>query len=199
MNASSWRGRSGYRLVVAVIITPLLLAVGSCTGPISIGSPGSDAAPGAGGSATPSAAPDEPSASALQVCSPDDGQRDIEGALGVTPTRVETPTWRDHLYSCRYVYPDGSFVLSVKELAGDAQTVAYVDQLAATLGERAPLESIGKGAFYTRDGSIVTRKDNKVLLVDVSGLPPQFGRPPVPPASNSRIIAVVIMGCWTGA
>jgi hypothetical protein len=133
------------------------------------------------------------------VCSPDDAQKDIAGALGVTPTNVESPTWHDHLFTCRYDYPDGSFALSVKELTGDAQTVAYIVQLAGKLGKLAPLDGIGESAFYTRNGSIVARKDDKVLLVDVSDLPPKFGNPPAPPAAASRTIATVIMGCWSGA
>jgi hypothetical protein len=148
--------------------------------------------------APPATGPGQPSASALQVCSPDDGQPDIAGALGVTPTRVEQPTWVDHLYSCRYVYPDGSFTLSVKELPDDPTTIAYLDELVGKLGKVAPLDGIGEVAFYTRNRSIVARKDNKVLLVDVSALPPQFGKPPAPPASVSRTVATVIMGCWSG-
>ncbi|MDT7673232.1 MAG: hypothetical protein QOD82_1134 [Pseudonocardiales bacterium] len=181
---------------LAVLVALPLLVVTTCgrpsPGPVP-GPPPSWSAP-----APAPAGPGQPSPSALQVCSADDGQKDIAGALGVTPTRVEQPTWRDHLYSCRYDYPDTSFVLSVKELADNAQTVAYIDQLAATLGELAPLDGIGEGAFYTRNRSIVARKDNKVLLVDVSALPPNFGRPPAPPAATSRIIATVIMGCWSG-
>jgi hypothetical protein len=148
--------------------------------------------------APPAAGPGQPSASALQVCDPKDGQQDIAAALGVTPSRVETPTWVDHLYACRYVYPDGSFTLSVKELPSDPTTIAYLDELAGKLGQVAPLDGIGEVAFYTRNRSIVARKDNKVLLVDVSGLPPEFGKPPGPPATVSRTIATVIMGCWSG-
>jgi hypothetical protein len=103
------------------------------------------------------------------------------------------------LYACRYDYPNGSFVVSVKELADDAQTTAYLDQLAARLGKLAPLDGIGQTAFFTGNGSVVARKDYKVLLVDTTGLPARFGRPPSPPAANSRTIATVIMGCWSGA
>ena len=40
------------------------------------------------------------------------------------------------------------------------------------------LESLGQGAFQTTNGSVVVRKDWKVLLVDDTGLPAQFGTPP---------------------
>jgi hypothetical protein len=38
------------------------------------------------------AGPDGPSVSAQEVCSPDDGQKEIAAGLGVVPTRVEPPT-----------------------------------------------------------------------------------------------------------
>jgi hypothetical protein len=142
--------------------------------------------------------PGGPSFSARQVCDPNDGQKDIAAALGGMRARVDTPTWVDHLYSCRYNYPNGSFVLSVKELATDTRTTAYVDQLIANRGRRDPVPGLGEGAVYTSDGSMIVRKDNKVLLVDVSGLPAQFSQPPLPRAAVSRIIATVIMGCWNG-
>ncbi len=50
-----------------------------------------------------------------------------------------------------------------------------------------------------KDGSVVVRKDYKVLLIDVTKLPPQFG---VPPASRGDVainVAETIMGCWSGA
>jgi hypothetical protein len=200
------------------MVALLAAAVTACGAPAgqpsapapAVGAPASPApaggGPATGGTAggTPSWAapapsgPGQPSASALQVCSPDDGQKDIAAALGVTPTRVDPPTWVDHLYSCRYVYPDGSFTLSVKELPDNASTGAYLDGLAAQRGNLAPLDGVGQAAFYTRDKSIVARKDFKVLLVDVSALPPEFGKPPAPPAAVSRTIATVIMGCWSG-
>ena len=55
-----------------------------------------------------------PSAISKQVCA-GEAQKDIGETLGVTAV-VQTPTWVDHLYSCRYQYPNGSMVLSVKEL-----------------------------------------------------------------------------------
>jgi hypothetical protein len=89
--------------------------------------------------------------------------------------------------------------LSVKELPGDSETIAYLDQLGTKLGRVEPLDGIGETAFYTRDGSIVARKDFKVLLVDVSRLPATFGDRADKPAEVSRTIATVIMGCWSGA
>ena len=70
------------------------------------------------------------------VCAPE-AQREITATLGITPTLVTVPTWTDHVYSCTYQYPDGSFVLSVKELdnvkadnsIAEADKKQLVDQL----------------------------------------------------------------------
>ena len=67
--------------------------------------------------------------------------------------------------------------LSVKELSSWAQTYAYFDARHPT-GQARTLQGLGQGAFQTTDGSVVVRKDWKVLLVDSSGLPAQFGVPP---------------------
>jgi len=42
-------------------------------------------------------------------------------------------------------------------------------------------------------------EDCKVLLVDISGLPAQFGSPPYTRADIAVKVAPTIMGCWTGA
>jgi hypothetical protein len=138
----------------------------------------------------------QPSTISKMVCAPE-AQREIAGALGVKAT-VATPTWVAHRYSCRYVYPDGALELSVQELSSWDQTYAYFHSLAAGLGDTAPLANLGQGAFTTRNGSVVVRKDWKVLLVDISALPSQFGVPPTSAADVAQTVADVILGCWAG-
>ena len=130
------------------------------------------------------------------VCTAE-AQHEIAGALGVTAV-VETPTWSDHLYSCRYTYPDGSFTLSVKELSSWSQTFAYFRGLASQLRKTVLVPNLGQGGYETRDGSVAVRKDWKVLLVNISDLPAQFGVPPTPVANVALTIAYVILGCWSG-
>ncbi|NMI01197.1 hypothetical protein [Pseudonocardia acidicola] len=188
------------RLPVAVALVVLVtLPAGACS---------TRAAPGPGGpppaaatrppasSAAPLPAGADPSDISRMVCGK--AQPDIAAALGVTPVRVDTPAWVDHVYSCRYVYPTGSFVVSVKELSSWPETFAYVDGLGQQLGNTRELHGLGEGAFTTSNGSVVARKDWKVLLVDDSALPAQFGSPPTTPASTALIVANVIMGCWAG-
>jgi len=137
-----------------------------------------------------------PSEIAKMVCQRK-AQGELNEVLGVT-TSVETPTWDDHLYSCRYRYPDGSMILSVKELSSWPETMAYFASLGDELGNVGPLGNLGQGAFTTSNGSVVVRKDWKVLLVDISDLPPQFGVPPTARADIADTVADVILGCWAG-
>ena len=102
-----------------------------------------------------------PSAIAKQVCQ-QEAQADIASALGEKAT-VSDPTWVDHLYSCHYGYPTGSMALSVKELSSWAQTLAYFKSLGVQLGNARSLANLGQGAFQTTNGSVVVRKDWKVL------------------------------------
>ncbi len=141
-----------------------------------------------------------PSPIALQVCS-HEARQDLANALGETAT-VSTPMWVDHRYSCTYSYPDatpaGSYTVSVKELSSWPETYAYFDGLATSMGKSRDLEALGQGAFQTADGSVVVRKDWKVLLVDDSHLPAQFGTPPTSSGAVAVTVADVILGCWAG-
>ena len=125
----------------------------------------------------------------------------MASALG-EPAKVSTPSWVDHRYACTYDYPTstpaGSFELSVKESSNWADTYAYYDGLASRLGKSRDLQSLGQAAFQAADGSVVVRKDWKVLRVDSTGLPPNFGVPPTSSAAVAVTVADVILGCWAG-
>jgi len=140
----------------------------------------------------------DPSASSKMVCA-SEAQQELASSLGVTPTQVTTPTWVDHEYSCTYVYPNGSFTLSVKELDSAALTTGYFNALAALLGRQPTGLALAGGAFVTTNGSVVARKDWKVLLVDVTHLPPSFGNPPQDQKDTAISIAATILSCWSGA
>lgn len=137
-----------------------------------------------------------PSNISKQVCE-SQARAQIASALGETAA-VSEPTWVDHLYACRYGYPTGSMTLSVKELSSWAQTLSYYRSLQSSMGKSRDLEGIGQAAFQTTDGSMVVRKDWKVLLADISGLPGQFGVPPTSSGAVAVTVADVILGCWAG-
>ena len=138
----------------------------------------------------------QPSASAQMICG-SDGQSALTAALNTTGARVTTPTWVDHVYGCTYQYSNGSFGLSVKELPTIAATVDYFTSLKAQPAIAQQL-ALGQDGFTGTDGTSVVRKDNKVLVVDVTKLPAQFGAPPQSRTAASQTIAVALLGCWTG-
>ncbi len=144
-------------------------------------------------------ATNEPSVSAKMVCETEAVNDIYASATGVKAT-LSKPTWVDHVYSCDYMYPGGAqMTLAVKEVSNEEQTTSYFDDLASKLGKTQNLLGLGQGAFQVKDGSVVVRKDYKVLLIDVTKLPAQFG---VPPASRGDVainVAETIMGCWSGA
>jgi hypothetical protein len=144
----------------------------------------------------PEPAGKNPSAIAIEICSKT-AQSQIEHVLGVTAD-VQKPTWVDQIYTCRYQYPNGSFILSVKELSSWAQTYAYFDSEGKSLGNTGSLQNLGQGAFTTSNGSVIVRKDWKVLFVDIEPLPAQFGKPPTSKADVAYTVADIILACWAG-
>ena len=143
------------------------------------------------------AAVTQPSKSAKMVCA-SEAQEDIAVILKVTPTTVTTPTWNHSLYSCQYVYPNGPVTLSVKELRNATATSRYFEKLGKILERRPGKVALGGDAFTARDGSVVVRKDFKVLDVDISQLSGKLGTPPMDPPIVALNIAATVMGCWTG-
>jgi hypothetical protein len=137
-----------------------------------------------------------PSAIARMVCT-EETAGEIAQVVGAKAS-VTAPTWADHLYSCGYRYREGTMVLSVKELSSWTQTYAYFDELAQTLHKTASVRGLGQGAFVAGDGSVVVRKDWKILLVDISGLHGMVGSPPSSPNGVALDAAGVILGCWSG-
>jgi hypothetical protein len=138
----------------------------------------------------------KPSKTARMICSR--GLRsELAGVLATKPTRVSSPTWSDHLYSCDFVYRQGTVTLSVKELHDSADTTAYFDGVGQALGRRPGDVHLGDAAYQTTNGSMVVRKDDKVLLVDVTKLPPDgFAKPGYTSEDIASAIAVTILGCW---
>ena len=145
---------------------------------------------------SPQPAGKSPSAIARMVCAKE-AVGEIAQVVGAKAS-VTAPTWTDHLYSCGYHYSEGSMVLSVKELSSWTQTYAYFDELAETLHKTAPVKGLGQGAFVVGDGSVVVRKDWKILLVDISGLHGMVGSPPSSRDTVALDAAAVILGCWSG-
>jgi hypothetical protein len=184
------------RLVPVAVSLAALVTFGACGGGGSKATPPSGTQPGQP-TVTYQAAAATPSPSAKMVCE-QPAISDIASAIGVSATRVTSPTWLNHLFSCTYVYPNGSIVLSVKELASWADTTAYFNRLATQYGKRQNINGLAQGAFIAPNDDVVVRKDYKVLLVNVQGISQNF----VPASTRSDVaenIAGTIMACWAGA
>jgi hypothetical protein len=182
------------RALAAVVVVALSMAACGSAQHAQPSGGGSTKAPST--TRAPEPAGKDPSEIARMVCSPK-AQQEIARVLGVAAD-VQRPTWVGHLYSCRYRYPDGSFILSVKELSSWSETLAYFHSLGSTLSDNGSLANLGQGAFTTSDGSVVVRKDWKVLVVDIAPLPAQFGKPATSKADVAFTVADIILGCWAG-
>ena len=139
-----------------------------------------------------------PSISARMICQTE-VRGEIAQALSVTETRV-VPSWdkQQHLYSCTYVYPHGKIVLSVKEMSSEGETTAYFDSVKKKYGTKSSVVGLAQGAWLLKNDDVVVRKDYKVLLVNVHGIPAKFA-PQLFRSGVATSIATVIMACWTGA
>ena len=145
---------------------------------------------------SPKPAGKSPSAIARMICA-EEAAGEIAQVVAAKAA-VTPPTWADHLYSCGYHYSEGTMVLSVKELSSWTQTYAYFDELAKTLHKTTAVKGLGQGAFVAGDGSVVVRKDWKILLVDIYGLHGMVGSPPSSRDTVALDAAAVILGCWSG-
>ena len=181
-------------------LAALVLCVPACSsGGGRQSTPTSGARHGQQASATNVQGSPNPSASTKMVCGKE-ASRQIAESLGLQATRVTAPIWADHVYSCNYVYPKGSVKLSVKELVSAKATTAYFSGLANRLGRAHVENGLGRAAFVAKNDDVVARKDYKVLLVDVQGIP-AAANAFLPVMKRSEValnVAVAILGCWNG-
>jgi hypothetical protein len=119
-------------------------------------------------------------------------------SVGEATVAAPTATWSHHRYTCTYRYAHATMVLWVQALPSLPATTAYMAGLARSLGDAQRIADVGQGSFATRDGSTVSRKDNKVLVVDVHRLPATFGRPPVSRGDIALSVTQLIFACWRG-
>lgn len=178
-------------------------------GAAGCGGSGSGTAHGTGAGGTETAVPQpvsnhkpdpagpEPSSSARLICS-SELQTELHDALGETPLHPPTATWADHLYTCTYDYSSGRLVLSVKEESSWPETLGYYHSLGKSLGVRKTLGGLGEGAYVTSDGSVVVRKDWRILLVNIAGLPAEWAKPPTSRANIALTVTDAILACWRG-
>ena len=62
----------------------------------------------------------------------------------------------------------------MKELSSEKETTAYFESVKKKYGLTQQLNGLGQGAWILKNNDVVVRKDYKVLLVNVQGIPPSF-------------------------
>ena len=128
-----------------------------------------------------------------------DVRSQVSGILHLSDLPPTTSSWADHVYTCVYRLAAGPLTLSVQESTDAASAGAYFNASLQHLAANRQLSGLGQLAYAAPTGSVVVLKDNKTLRIDVTALPSQLGRPPVPRTDLASELAVEIMGCWTGA
>lgn len=134
-----------------------------------------------------------PSEAAKIACS-DEAEGDVTKAIGVELSEQLETTWANGVYSCRWVYPDGTMTISVADNADSA--VATNAFLAGREADTVDVPAVGQAAYARSDGSLVVRKDSQILTIDVSGLPAVFGAPSHPRNIDAITVAMTILACW---
>ncbi|MCU1453122.1 MAG: hypothetical protein JWN46_1268 [Acidimicrobiales bacterium] len=131
------------------------------------------------------------------VCLPE-VQKELAAALSVPATAPVVGHWVAPDYSCTYRFPNGSIRLVVRDVASKPAAAAYLAELVRQHGRASSVNVGADDAVLLKDGSLAARKDRHVLFVDVSGLPPRFGSPPMPRDQVAYSVGGVIMSCWKG-
>jgi hypothetical protein len=138
-----------------------------------------------------------PSAAAKMICS-NEVRGDVSQVLALKTVPRPTARWADHVYTCAYRLPMGTFVLSVTESNNPDAAQNFAMGLRSALGETHSLAGLTATAFSTPRGLVALVKDSDTLQVDASRLPQQFGTQQEKRADFAYEIASDILGCWIG-
>ncbi|SDJ28338.1 hypothetical protein SAMN05444157_2630 [Frankineae bacterium MT45] len=138
-----------------------------------------------------------PSEAAREVCSTEI-RNDIAQVLALKSIAAPSATWSNHVYTCTYRLPMGTFVLSVTESTTPAAAQAFAATLRTRLSDAHSVAGLTTTAFATPDGRLALVKDNDTLQVDATKLPAQFGSQGEKRSDFAYEVASDVLGCWTG-
>ncbi len=183
-SGSAWHQQVGprHRTLIATLVLVALTITGCSTGTHA-----------AGNTSGSNESANQPSPQARLACGLD-AESDVVTALGVGPTQPLAPTWVNGVYSCRYVFANGVMVLSVEDHPNPTTALAAFTKSQGT-AETVP--AVGQHAYALATGTLVVHKDDQVMTIDVSGMPPTFGMPPHPRNIDAITVADAILACWT--
>ncbi len=157
-----------------------LAALAALTGAVTL-------VPAVGAAAAPARSP------ATEICEPM-VRNAIEESLGAPLPGPQQGAWAGPTFTCTYPLAGGQLVLRVDDLRTKAKAKAAYGRLAKATPRRTRLNGLGNAAFQAADGSLVAVKDQFLLLIDPSAVPPPTRR-----ADLAFAAVVAVMGCWSGA
>ena len=149
-------------------------------------------------SASPGATADGPSAAALMVC----GDQPMDRLTSILDLDADAHTvndWADNTFTCTYHLAEGALEISVQEAKDQASALTYFDAMQALAKDAKPIEglaNLGFPAYETAGGSAVFQKDNFVLHVDATGLPPVLGPESISRNALAYQLSTTILACW---
>ena len=201
-------------LVASLALSALLLSGCAAAAAVSApsnapaSSPAASSGPGHTGShggghhsqatASPGATADGPSAAALMVCGDQPMDR-LTSILDLDSDPHTVNDWANNTFTCTYHLQEGSLEISVQEAKDQASALTYFDAMQALAKDAKPIDglaNLGFPAYETADGSAVFQKDNFVLHVDASGLPPVLGPESISRNALAYQLSITILACW---
>ena len=202
-------------LLASLTISALLLsgcatAAGTVTAPSDVSAPAATSpTPGNTGShsgghhadkpssARPTTA-DGPSDAAVMVCGDQPMDR-LTSILDLDPDPHTVNDWADSTFTCTYHLTEGDLVISVKEAKDQATALTYFDAMQALAKHATPIQglaNLGFPAFETAEGSAVFQKDNFILDVNATDLPPTLGPENITKNALAYQLSTTILACW---
>ena len=130
------------------------------------------------------------------ICS-NEIRNDIAQVLAVKPLPKPSARWADHVYTCTYRLPMGTFVLSVTESRNPAAAQDFAKGLRSALGKHEQCRRAHDNRVLDTGGVVALVKDSDTLQVDASRLPKQFGAQHEKRTDFAYEVASDILGCWT--
>jgi hypothetical protein len=138
-----------------------------------------------------------PPETATMVCG-DEIKSKVKQVLNLPVQPATRSTWVSSVFTCTYTLPQGPMTLTVQVLPSTARAGAKLDADQAAATGAQPLAGLGERAWATPAGTAAVLKDNQILTVDTTGLPPVFGANDQKRTDLAYEVASDVLGCWTG-
>jgi len=181
-----------------ISLVAVLLAVAGC-GSTAADAPSVAATPEqsvTGGTPSPQDSP--PAAAAAETPCGDAVRGQVQETLGLDSVPTPGSAWADNRYTCTYQTPMGPLVLSVTVEATDAAAQDHLETLRTELRATNPVSG-RQDAYKNGGGVVVAHRDNLVLSVDASALPPEHLGPDHQSDTGVAIVlATGVLDGWTG-